>query len=139
MSASKRPAPPQVAGPAEVAAKTSLCAHSRAPRAESTPATLAALGEKLRDEGIARADGSLDTWTRSCWQTAINYWASTGLPFGADECRELGVPEPTSPGAIGAIFMANSRAGIIQPAGFVQSRRPSRHASWQRQWVGGDA
>lgn len=102
------------------------------------PATLAELSRRLRDEGIARADGATDPWTKSCWQTAISYWASTGLPFGADECRELGVPEPSSPGAVGALFLSNCRAGLIKPVGFVQSRKASRHASWQRQWIGGD-
>jgi hypothetical protein len=121
------------------ARKLNLTSQSTGSGDKTTPATLAALGEKLRDEGIARANDALDAWTRSCWQTAINYYASIGQPFGADECRELGVPEPASPGAIGALFMANSRAGTIRPAGFVQSRRPSRRASWQRQWIGGDA
>lgn len=125
MTASERPAPATGTGPSEnVAAKLGLAGQSSAAR---------------RDHGIARADESTDAWTRSCWQTAINYWASTGVPFGADECRELGVPEPKSPGAVGAWFYAACRRGVIKPHSFVQSVRPSRHRSWQRQWIGADA
>jgi hypothetical protein len=101
--------------------------------------TLQALNQQLRDEGIARAAAALDSWTRSCWQVGIAYWASVGRPFGADEVRELGVPEPSSNGAVGAQFVAAANAGLIRPVGFVQSRRPSRHRSWQRQWIGSEA
>jgi hypothetical protein len=128
-------------GPENVAAtKTPGSAvHSTARQAESAPPAQTALQQMLRDVGMRQAIDGTDTWTKSCWQTGIDHWASTGLPFGADEIRDLGVPEPSSPNVIGALFMANCRWGIIKPAGFVQSRRRSRHAGWQRQWVGGDA
>lgn len=141
MSASERPAPATETGPSENAAAKlqNLDAENSAAGQNSALDALQSLNRSLREEGMARANDALDAWTRGCWQTAIGYWASTGWPFTADEVRELGVPDPQNPNAVGAQFMAAARAGLIRPVGFVQSRRPSRHAAWLRQWVGGEA
>ncbi|SCX37990.1 hypothetical protein SAMN03159343_0260 [Klenkia marina] len=141
MSANERSAPATGTDPSENAAAKlqNLTAETTATPALPALLTLQQLNRLLRDEGIARADESLDGWTRSCWQTGIAYWASTGWEFTADEVRALGVPDPANPNAVGAQFMAAARAGLIRPMGFVQSRRPSRHGAWLRQWVGGDA
>jgi hypothetical protein len=143
MTAGERPAPlPTETGPAEdrtVALPPSPIIESRDGNDNSAPAALAVFGRLLREEGMARASGGLDAWTRRCWQAGIGSHAATGRPFGADEVRELGGPEPTSSGVVGALFMACCRAGLIQPHGFVQFRRPFRHASRRRLWIGGQA
>src|SRR4051812_26282914 len=143
MTACERPAPlPTGTGPAEdrtVPLPPNLTIESRDRNDSSAPVALAVFGRLLREEGMVRASGRLDVWTRRCWQAGIGSYAATGLSLGADEVRELGVPESSSPGAVGALFMACCRAGLIQPHGFVQSRGPFRHACWQRQWIGGEA
>lgn len=99
--------------------------------------TLAELGRVLR-EGAAQAEsaGRLD-------QTVLagrHRLPSVDRPdLLVDDCRALGVPDPDSNGAVGALFIAACKAGVIQPVGLVQSRRRSRHASWQRRWVEGAA
>src|SRR4051794_30252234 len=143
MTAGERPAPlPTGTGPFKIRTASmspNPIIESRDGNDGSAPAVLAVPGRLLREEGMARASGGLDAWTRRCWQAGIGSHAATGRPFGADEVRELGVPEPTSSGVVGALFMACCRAGLIQPHGFVQSRRPFRHASRRRQWIGGQA
>jgi hypothetical protein len=64
----------------------------------------------------------------ACWATAPRYLALTRAPFSVDSVTELGVLEPTRPGAVGAIFLAAHRAGLIAPVGYQTSTRPSRHA-----------
>jgi hypothetical protein len=141
VSASERPAPATGTGPSEnrTAAKPStLAAQCMATGDSSAPATLANLGRLLRDEGAARANGSMDRWWRSCATAGLLHLAALGQPFTADRLRDLGVPEPTHPNYVGALFIGASKAGVIRPVGFTTSRRPSRHAGVQRVWVGGD-
>jgi hypothetical protein len=143
VTADERPAPlPTGTGPSEnlTAAKLpNLAAQCRATTDSPTPATLANLGRLLRDQGVARANGSMDRWWRSCATAGLVHLAALGRPFTADDLRDLGVPEPSHPNYVGALFIGASKAGVIRPVGFAQARRPSRHASWMRQWVGGEA
>ncbi len=98
-------------------------------------ATLETLAKLLRDEGIAQANDARDPWWSSCMDTAIAYLASTGIPFSADDCRDL-VPAPSSPNQVGARFRSAYTAGRIRPVGFALSRSRSRHAGVLRLWVG---
>ncbi len=121
-------------GPQKIAAAEQVASvvHCRAERAGSAPATLAELNRLLRDRGLTLAEANADRWWKSCAVAGIDHLASTGRPFTADDLRDLGVPDPGHPNHVGAQFMAAARAGIITPCGFAQSRRPSRHANWQR-------
>ena len=101
----------------------------------SRVATLEALSQLLRDEGIARANAAADHWWASCFDTAVGYFASTGVPFTADDVREL-IPAPDHPNRTGARFHAANRAGLIRPTGFALSRSRSRHAGVLRVWQG---
>lgn len=116
-----------------------LTAECRATDDSSAPVTLANLGRLLRDQGVACANGSMDRWWRSTATAGLVHLAALGRPFTADDLRDLGIPEPSHPNYVGALFIGASKAGVIRPVGFAQARRPSRHASWMRQWVGGEA
>lgn len=67
--------------------------------------------------------------------------AATGLPFTADDFRELmGDNQPHHPNAIGSFFRVCRKDGLIKPTGlFVDARTPSRHRAAIRQWVGTQA
>jgi len=93
------------------------------------------LSRLLRDEGIARANGNCDAWWASCFDAAVGYFASTGIPFSADDIREL-IPAADHPNRVGARFHAANRAGLIEPTGFALSRARSRHAGVLRTWRG---
>lgn len=94
------------------------------------------LGRALRDEGVAIADENADQWWKATADQAIDHLAATGRPFSADDVRALGVPDPVSPRAWGARFLAASKQGRITPVGYVQSARPSVHAHPIRLWRG---
>ena len=101
-------------------------------------ATLTALAGLLRDEGIARANEATDQWWGSCFDTAVEYLASTRIPFTADDVREM-IPAPDHPNRVGARFNAAYKAGRIAPVGYALSRSRSRHAGVLRLWSGCDA
>jgi hypothetical protein len=94
------------------------------------------LGQALRDEGVARVDAAQDEWWKSCADQAIDTLAAAGRPFTADDVRDLGVPDPTSPRAWGARFLTAARQGRIVRVGYVPSRRASVHAHPIAQWRG---
>jgi hypothetical protein len=96
-----------------------------------------ALGRLLRDEGTYAVDQRDDnSWWRSCADQGIATLAASGRPFTADDVRALGIPDPTSPKAWGARFLAASRSGLIRRVGYVPSRRASVHAHPIAQWQG---
>lgn len=94
------------------------------------------LGQALRDEGVRVADENADDFWKATADQAIDHLASTGRPFTADDVRDLGVPDPTSPRAWGARFLTASRQGRIVRVGYVPSRRASVHAHPIAQWRG---
>lgn len=89
-----------------------------------------------RYSGAREAVAAADPWAISAWRTAINYLASTGRPFSADDGHALGAPLPDRPNALGGLFSQAVRAGTIQPVGYTASRRRSRHNGVQRLYVG---
>lgn len=94
------------------------------------------LGRALRDEGTAIADENAGDWWRSCADQAIDTLAATGRPFTADDVRDLGVPDPASPKAWGARFLAAAKSGRITRIGYTPSRRASVHAHPIAVWQG---
>jgi len=53
----------------------------------------------------------------------------------ADDVRaEVDLPAGVDPRVFGEVPRTLARLGIIEAAGFVQSVRPARHASWIRSW-----
>lgn len=100
------------------------------------PATLESLSRLLRDEALAGVNDNVDEWWKCCMDSAIRYLASTGVPFTADDCRDLHVPAPDHPARVGARFSAAMKAGLIRPTGYAISRSSTRHAGVLRTWVG---
>lgn len=96
--------------------------------------------EAAKKNGIARATEHTDVdWATAC-RNAITVMARRGVPFqAADLIAEGLVDEPDSTARWGAAFYAAARAGVIEEAGFVKSKRATVHGSICKQWVGTEA
>lgn len=77
-----------------------------------------------------------DLWWRDPAERALTWWAETSQPFTVDDLRDLGVPEPDHPARWGALFSAARKQDLVRPVGYTVSRRPQRHGSVVRVWVG---
>lgn len=97
----------------------------------------AAAGEAAKQDGIACATANTPPdWATAC-RSAIELMARRGTPFqAADLITEGLVDEPDHSARWGAAFQAAARAGVIEHAGVVPSRRATVHRSLCRQWVG---
>lgn len=105
---------------------------------EPTQGTVSAeAGETAKQDGIARAAANTPPdWATAC-RAAIELMARRGTAFqAADLIAEGLVDEPDSPARWGAAFMAAAKAGVIEHAGVVPSRRATVHRSLCRQWTG---
>ncbi|SNS55022.1 hypothetical protein SAMN05421642_103245 [Rhodococcoides kyotonense] len=78
-----------------------------------------------------------DTWPVDA-EAAIAEMARRGIRFSAYDLTENGLPDPPNPRWWGVAFMAAHRAGIIEKAGVVESRRPSRAHGLCRMWTGSE-
>jgi hypothetical protein len=94
------------------------------------------LGEALKEIGTTTADLHADTIWKQLADAAIDRLAATGKPFTADDIRDLGVPDPSSPKAWGARMLSAAKSGRIRRVGYQPSRRPSVHAHPVAVWVG---
>lgn len=82
------------------------------------------------------ADENAETMWRREAMTQIEFLASTGREFTADDIRQA-VGEPDVANRWGGVFLAARRAGLIEPTGRVRpSGTVSRHASLVRVWKG---
>lgn len=77
-----------------------------------------------------------DSWWIDCAERAVSWWAAAGVPFTADDLRDLGVPEADHPNRWGALFAAFHRRGTIVPVGYRVSTRKARHGGVLRVWRG---
>ncbi len=93
-------------------------------------------GERRRDLGIAATEVAalFDPWVSSC-DRAITYLASCGLPFSAEDVREL-CGDPPRPNLFGVRFRAALRAGSIRRVGYAPSTRPERRGGVVAMWEG---
>lgn len=66
----------------------------------------------------------------------IEMLASTGRTFQAYDVALLGVPEPPSSAAWGAVFHMAKGAGIIRRVGYAPSKRPTVAGSACAEWAG---
>lgn len=97
-----------------------------------------ALGEVLKQDGMARADESTDPWWRACAMQAVEAEAASGRVFQSyDLVLRYGLAEPPSgPNAWGSLFGAAAKAGLIQAVGYAPSARPTTAKSAVRTWRG---
>ena len=93
--------------------------------------------EQAKADGITRATAHTDIdWAIACRQ-AITVMARRGIPFqAADLIAEGLVDEPDHTARWGAAFNGAARAGLIEEAGFVKSKRATVHGSICKQWTG---
>ncbi|WP_282790845.1 hypothetical protein [Streptomyces sp. CC224B] len=96
-----------------------------------------AAGEAAKADGIARATANTSPdWATAC-RAAIELMARRGTPFqAADLITEGLVDEPDHPARWGAAFNGAARAGVIEQAGYVRSKRATVHGSICKQWKG---
>ncbi|MFF9758610.1 hypothetical protein ACF1G4_03415 [Streptomyces caelestis] len=94
-------------------------------------------GEKAKADGMALAQANTPVeWADAC-AAAIELMAKRGVVFqAADLIAEGLVDEPDSPARWGPAFLRASRAGVIEAAGVVQSRRATVRRSLCRAWQG---
>jgi hypothetical protein len=90
----------------------------------------------LRDRGVAQVDANTDAGWKALVDHIITELARTRAPFTADDVRDRGVPDPPTPQAWGARFLAASKAGQIRRIGYQPSRRASVHAHPVAVWEG---
>lgn len=72
---------------------------------------------------------------------AMRHLVNTGLPFSADDVREL-VPDdvqPPTPNAYGGLFLSWSKQGLIKRIGGGTSRATKRNGGHRHVWVGANA
>lgn len=96
-----------------------------------------AAAEAAKADGIARAAANTSPdWATAC-RAAIELMARRGIPFqAADLIAEGLVDEPDHPARWGAAFNNAARAGVIEAAGYVRSKRATVHGSICKQWTG---
>lgn len=75
-------------------------------------------------------------WDRAVVVQAIETLAATGRTFTSDDLWRLGVPMPANPNALGALFSAARKRGVIECVGYQPSAREGRNASVVRVWRG---
>jgi hypothetical protein len=93
-----------------------------------------------RDAGGSLADEAAGRWWQQTADAAIEAMAARGLPFTADDLVEVtGLPEATSPRAMGARFLSAARSGVIVQAGYATSRRRGARCAVVRVWLGAEA
>lgn len=93
-------------------------------------------GPGLRDRGQQLALDATDGWWRSTAAAAVEHLASTGEPFTAEHVRDLGVGEPRSQAAWGALIRAYARRGMVERVGYRPASRPEAHARALAVWRG---
>ncbi|MEV5347134.1 hypothetical protein [Streptomyces achromogenes] len=100
-------------------------------------AVSAVASESAKADGIARAAANTPIdWATAC-RAAIELMARRGTPFqAADLIAEGLVDEPDHPARWGAAFNGAARAGVIEEAGYVRSKRATVHGSICKQWTG---
>lgn len=96
-----------------------------------------AAGRRAKADGMAAAEAATDiTWQQAC-DAAIAVMARRGVVFqAADLIAEGLVDEPEHPNQWGPRFAAAARAGVIEGAGYAQSKRATVHQSICRTWTG---
>jgi hypothetical protein len=97
-------------------------------------------GEQLKQDGMSLAAQAAADWLDDAWLALVEL-VRTGRDFTSEEVVErVGLPRGT-PGtnrnnAVGALFAAAAREGIITRVGFRKAVRPDLHARLLTVWRG---
>lgn len=91
----------------------------------------------LRDRGAQLAlDVQPVEWQEQVHACIANLAAAGGTFTSDDVTRECGDSPTGSKGAMGALFLAASKRGVIRRVGYTQSSRSSGHARALAVWQG---
>lgn len=100
-------------------------------------------GMQLRNEGqaaVIAADTAAHRDYRRTLQAVLDDLIAARLPFTADDVRRIALERDPccapSPNLLPALIGSAARHHRIIPAGWINSSRPTRHASRNRLWVG---
>lgn len=96
----------------------------------------ARLARKEKADGMERASYHADEKWKAAVLDAIKTLAASGREFLSDDVRALCGDPPfgTSPNAMGSLFNAAARAGVIEFVGFGRSARVCGHSNTVRRW-----
>lgn len=98
-------------------------------------------GERAKERGQLEAEGAdrIAVWKLEA-RDALAWLAARGEPFTADDlARLVGLPDtgPNRSNAVGAVFSAAARQGLIRSTGhYRKSRRTLSHARVVAVWCG---
>lgn len=98
------------------------------------------LGERVKARGLAQAGGAVRAWPwRVHAMEALRDLAALGEPFTADDVvGKVGLPDSGTNrnNAVGALFSAAAREGLIVRVGFRNTKRVAGHARVVSIWAG---
>lgn len=97
-------------------------------------------GKRRRDDGQARAIDAAQPWIRRA-RISIRLLAAERIPFIVDDLvAVVGTPQRKGQNrnnAVGALFAAMRREGVIEPTGkYQKTRRPEGHLRHVQEWIG---
>lgn len=84
--------------------------------------------------GVQLAIDNTDEYWHSIAMSALTSLARSRNVFDAYDVTLLGVPDPDHPNRWGALFRGAHTSGLIEHAGYRQSRRPGRAGGLCRTW-----
>lgn len=90
--------------------------------------------ENARDHGAQAAAEASSEWMREA-ERWMKFWVRGSSSFTADDVRDKLGPPP-SDGALGALFLNASKAGLIEVAGYTYSSRIVGHRRRIAVWRG---
>jgi hypothetical protein len=98
-------------------------------------------GSLLKSTGIARVSAATSPEWMDAAMAWITWLAQRGPPFTSENIiEEIGQPTDIhgnpKPNAMGAVFCAAARRGLIVRTGYQQATRASRHAGMISVWRG---
>ncbi|AQA26216.1 hypothetical protein BTZ20_4475 [Rhodococcus sp. MTM3W5.2] len=87
--------------------------------------------------GVQDAVENRDEWWWAGAMAALKAAAATGREFDSYDLTEwYGINGPDHPARWGGLFASAKKEGLIEPAGFCVSRRPTRSGGITRRWRG---
>ena len=93
-------------------------------------------GEKLKADALALLEARREVYVRRGRRALLRAMlAGDGRASADDVYDAVKLPADLDPRCLGSVPGRLAYDGIIQPAAFVRSARPQRHASWIQIWA----
>lgn len=94
----------------------------------------AAEARAARDAGAQAAANSVHTSWRLAAEAAIRRLAASGKNFTSDDIDAIVGRPPGHANSVGGLIIGAAKRGLIEPAGYAQSKRPAANARAIRVW-----